>query len=55
MTKEYISHKITPVIGSMTELEEYRANTDEYTEHHIALHFDVATVNEYKVSKVQRP
>ncbi|MEC7090745.1 MAG: alanine racemase, partial [Pseudomonadota bacterium] len=29
MTKEYISHRITPVIGSSAELEEYRVNIDE--------------------------
>ena len=40
MTKEYISHKITPVIGSFAELEEYRANIDECAKHRIALHFD---------------
>ena len=40
MTNEYISHKITPVIGSTAELEEYRTNTDESALHHIALHFD---------------
>lgn len=40
MTKEYISHKITPVIGSTAELEEYRTNTDESAVHRIALHFD---------------
>ncbi|MBU92252.1 MAG: alanine racemase [Rhodobiaceae bacterium] len=39
-TKEYISHKITPVIGSFAELEEYRANTSESIDHRIALHFD---------------
>ncbi len=40
MTKEYISHRITPVIGSSAELEEYRVNIDECGEHRIALHFD---------------
>ena len=40
MTNEYISHKITPVIGSTAELEEYRTNTDESALHSIALHFD---------------
>ena len=40
MTNEYISYKITPVIGSTAELEEYRTNTDERALHSIALHFD---------------
>ena len=40
MTKEYISNKITPVIGSSAELAEYNENTEVRTEHRIALHFD---------------
>ena len=40
MTKEYISHRIIPVIGSFAELEEYKANKSESEEHRIALHFD---------------
>lgn len=40
MTEEYIAFKITPVIGSPAELEEYYANTKKNMENPIALHFD---------------